>query len=157
MLITATPAAFVLMMRRESAPGFATPAKRCILPLVRDCRGLWIILLMSVGYSPLAIYAPLFLQRLHGVSLLGAGYMVTLASLATDSPLEESGFEPLVLGRQRGVCCRANDAPLWAAAAPNYFDFEAFGKTIGCHSSPDPGQPFFNLIICRARLSPSPG
>jgi predicted MFS family arabinose efflux permease len=40
------------------------------------------ILLMSVGYSPLAIYAPLFLQRLHGVSPLGAGYMVALASLA---------------------------------------------------------------------------
>jgi hypothetical protein len=36
-------------------------------------------------------------------------------------------------------------------------DFEAFDKTIGCHSSPDPVQPFFNLIICRARLSPSPG
>jgi hypothetical protein len=32
------------------------------------------ILLMSVGYSPLAIYAPLFLQRLHGVSPLSAGY-----------------------------------------------------------------------------------
>jgi MFS family permease len=30
----------------------------------------------------LAIYAPLFLQRLHGVSPLGAGYMVALASLA---------------------------------------------------------------------------
>ena len=40
------------------------------------------VLLMSVGYSPLAIYAPLFLQRLHGVSPLGAGYMVALASLA---------------------------------------------------------------------------
>ena len=40
------------------------------------------ILLMSVGYSPLAIYAPLFLQRLHGVSPLGAGYMIALASLA---------------------------------------------------------------------------
>src|SRR4029077_6669675 len=37
---------------------------------------------MSVGYSPLAIYAPLFLQHLHGVSPLGAGYMVALASLA---------------------------------------------------------------------------
>ena len=40
------------------------------------------VLLMSVGYSPLAIYAPLFLQRLHGVSPLGAGCMVALASLA---------------------------------------------------------------------------
>ena len=44
--------------------------------------GLWMVLLMSIGYSPLAIYAPLFLQRLHGVSPLGAGYMATLASLA---------------------------------------------------------------------------
>jgi hypothetical protein len=40
------------------------------------------VLLMSIGYGPLAIYAPLFLQRLHGVSPLGAGYMATLASLA---------------------------------------------------------------------------
>jgi hypothetical protein len=38
MLITATPAAFVLMME-QLAPSFATPAKRCILPLVRDWRG----------------------------------------------------------------------------------------------------------------------
>jgi predicted MFS family arabinose efflux permease len=40
------------------------------------------VLLMSVGYSPLAIYAPLFLQHLHGISPLDAGYMVALASLA---------------------------------------------------------------------------
>ena len=60
-------------------------------------------------------------------------------------------------GRQRGRFCRANDAPLWAAAAANYSDFEAFDKTISFHSSPDPGEPFCNLIICRARLSPGPG
>jgi hypothetical protein len=29
-------------------------------------------------------------------------------------------------------------------------------SAIGCHSSFDPGQPFFNLVICRARLSLSP-
>ena len=46
---------------------------------------------MSVGYSPLAIYGPLFLQRLHGVSPLGAGYMVALVSLAwTTAPLSVS-------------------------------------------------------------------
>jgi hypothetical protein len=44
--------------------------------------GLWMILLMSVGYRPLAIYAPLFLQRFHGVGPLAAGYMVASASLA---------------------------------------------------------------------------
>jgi len=82
MLITATVVAFVLMMRTD---------RRAAAPLLpsdvfslrsRTGAGLWMILLMSVGYSPLAIYAPLFLQRLHGVSPLGAGYMVALASLA---------------------------------------------------------------------------
>jgi MFS family permease len=43
---------------------------------------LWMVLLLSIAYSPLAIYAPLFLQRLHGVTPLVAGYMVAGASLA---------------------------------------------------------------------------
>ena len=82
MLITATVVAFVLMMRTD---------RRAAVPLLPSDAfslrsgtgaGLWMILLMSVGYSPLAIYAPLLLQHLHGVSPLGAGYMVALASLA---------------------------------------------------------------------------
>ena len=44
--------------------------------------GLWMVLLLSVGYSPLAIYMPLFLQRLHSLNPLAAGYMVAGASLA---------------------------------------------------------------------------
>jgi len=44
--------------------------------------GLWMVWLLSIAYSPLAIYAPLFLQRLHALSPLIAGYMVALASLA---------------------------------------------------------------------------
>src|ERR1700730_17376416 len=43
---------------------------------------LWMVLLWSGAYSPLAIYAPLFLQRLHGVTPLIAGYLVAGASLA---------------------------------------------------------------------------
>ena len=82
MLITATVVAFVLMMRtdrRAAAP--LLPSDAFSLRSGTGA-GLWMILLMSVGYSPLAIYAPLFLQRLHGVSPLSAGYMVALASLA---------------------------------------------------------------------------
>jgi len=82
MLITATVAGFVLMMRtdrRAAAP--LLPSDAFSLRSGTGA-GLWMILLMSAGYSPLAIYAPLFLQRLHGVSPLGAGYMVALASLA---------------------------------------------------------------------------
>jgi MFS family permease len=82
MLIAATVVAFVLMMRtdrRAAAP--LLPSDAFSLRSLTGA-GLWIILLMSVGYSPLAIYGPLFLQRLHGVSPLGAGYMVALASFA---------------------------------------------------------------------------
>lgn len=80
-LITVTIAAFVQMMRidRRAAPPLL-PSDAFSLGSPTGA-GLWMVLLMSVGYSPLAIYAPLFLQRLHGLSPLGAGYMVALASL----------------------------------------------------------------------------
>jgi MFS family permease len=44
--------------------------------------GLWMVLLLSIAYTPLAIYAPLFLQRLHGLRPMTAGYMVAGTSLA---------------------------------------------------------------------------
>jgi MFS family permease len=43
--------------------------------------GLWLILLLAVSYSPLQIYIPIFLQRLHGFDPLTAGYAVAGASL----------------------------------------------------------------------------
>jgi MFS family permease len=81
-LIAATVAAFVQTMRTDrhaAAPLLPSDAFSLRSP---TGSGLWMVLLMSVGYSPLAIYGPLFLQRLHGLSPLAAGYMVALASLA---------------------------------------------------------------------------
>src|SRR5262249_992297 len=81
-LVTATIVAFALLLqtdRRAAAPLLPSDAFSLQTP---TGAGLWMVLLMSVGYSPLAIYAPLFVQRLHGVDPLGAGYMVALASLA---------------------------------------------------------------------------
>src|SRR5437764_1386188 len=43
--------------------------------------GLWLILLVAVAYSPLQIYIPIFLQSLHGLDPLTAGYGVACASL----------------------------------------------------------------------------
>lgn len=43
--------------------------------------GLWLLLLLSVTYSPLQIYVPIFLQRLHGLDPLAAGYAVAGASV----------------------------------------------------------------------------
>ena len=63
--------------------------------------------------------------------------------------------------RRRRRCTNHVSARRWpgspqidstARIAPAHFR----DNTVGCHSSPDPGQPFFNLIICRARLSLSP-
>ena len=82
MLITATVVAFVLMMRTDQRAAAPLLPSDAFSLRSRTGAGLWMVLLMSIGYSPLAIYAPLFLQRLHGVSPLSAGYMVALASLA---------------------------------------------------------------------------
>lgn len=43
--------------------------------------GLWLVVLLSVTYSPLQIYVPLFLQHLHGLDPLAAGFVVASASL----------------------------------------------------------------------------
>src|SRR5260221_706207 len=42
--------------------------------------GLWLVLLLSVTYSPLQIYVAIFLQRLHGLDPLAAGYALARAS-----------------------------------------------------------------------------
>jgi MFS family permease len=43
--------------------------------------GLWLALLLCITYSPLQIYVPLFLQHLHGLDPLEAGFLVASASL----------------------------------------------------------------------------
>jgi MFS family permease len=80
--IVAAIGAFVLMLqidRGASAPLLPTDAFSLRSP---TGAGLWMVLLLSVAYSPLAIYAPLFLQRLHSLNPLAAGFMVAGASLA---------------------------------------------------------------------------
>ena len=82
MLVTAAVAAFVVMMRTDRRAAAPLLPSDAFSLRSRTGAGLWMILLMSVGYTPLAVYGPLFLQRLHEVSPLGAGYMVALASAA---------------------------------------------------------------------------
>jgi MFS family permease len=55
--------------------------------------GLWLVLLVSVAYSPIQIFLPIFLQVLHGLDPLGAGYMVAGASFGwTAVSLVVAGF-----------------------------------------------------------------
>ena len=42
--------------------------------------GLWLALLVAIAYSPLQIFVPIFLQGLHALDPLAAGYMVAGAS-----------------------------------------------------------------------------
>jgi MFS family permease len=58
--------------------------------------GLWSALLLAIAYSPLQIFVPLFLQRLHGFEPLAAGYAVAAASLGwTVAALAVAGLSNL--------------------------------------------------------------
>ena len=60
----------------------------------RTGMGLWLVLLLPVTYSPLQIYVPIFLQRLHGFDPLSAGYAVAGASLGwTAATLATAGAQ----------------------------------------------------------------
>lgn len=55
--------------------------------------GMWSALLLAIAYSPLQIFVPLFLQRLHGFEPLAAGYAVAASSLGwTIAALAVAGF-----------------------------------------------------------------
>jgi MFS family permease len=88
---------------------------------------LWLILLLAVTYSPLQIYVPIFLQRLHGFDPLSAGYAVAAASLGwTVASLGTAGAQepwpgrlimagPLVMGiGLAGVACLTTLPPGYA-------------------------------------------
>jgi MFS family permease len=80
--IVAAIGTFVLMLRIDRGAAVALlPSDAFSLRSVTGA-GLWMVWLLSVAYSPLAIYVPLFLQRLHALNPLSAGYMVAGASLA---------------------------------------------------------------------------
>ena len=80
-LFAAAVAALVAMLaldRRATSPLFPSDAFS-----LRSVTGvaLWFALLVSLAYSPLSIFVPIFLQSLHGFDPLVAGYIVAGASL----------------------------------------------------------------------------
>lgn len=92
-LVALAMAALLLMLRAD---------RRAEAPLLpRDAfslrtatgLGLWLALLVSFAFSPLSVFGPMFLQRLHGFDPLLAGYTVALASLAwTLAAVAVAGF-----------------------------------------------------------------
>jgi MFS family permease len=81
-LIAAAIGAFMLMLRIDRRAGSALLPSDAFSLASPTGAGLWMAFLLSIAYSPLAIYVPLFLQRLHALGPLPAGYMVAEASAA---------------------------------------------------------------------------
>ena len=92
-LIATTVVAFVLMMRTDRRAASPLLPSDAFSLRSRTGAGLWMILLMSVGYSPLAIYAPLFFaaltrgeparRRVHGrLGIVGVDHSRALSGIA---------------------------------------------------------------------------
>jgi MFS family permease len=95
-------AAMLLLDRRSRAPLF--PSDAFSLHTVTGA-AMCFALLVSIAYSPLSIFVPMFLQVLHGFDPLLAGYMVagaslgwTAASLAVAGWSKEAADRLLVVG-----------------------------------------------------------
>ena len=89
--------AMVLVDRRATSPLLPSDAFSIGTP---TGVGLWLVLLLSITYSPLQIYLPIFLQRLHGLDPLAAGYAVAGASLGwTAAAVVVAGAQDRVRGR----------------------------------------------------------
>jgi MFS family permease len=79
-LFAATVAALMLTVmvdRRATRPLLPTDAFSLSSP---TGLGLWLAFWVAIAYSPLQIFVPIFLQDLHGLDPLSAGYMVAGAS-----------------------------------------------------------------------------
>jgi MFS family permease len=80
-LIAATLAALAGMLHlNRNAAARLLPGDAFSLRSVTGV-GMWSALLLAIAYSPLQIFVPLFLQTLHGLDPLAAGYAVAAASL----------------------------------------------------------------------------
>jgi MFS family permease len=89
--LTLTALAAMLRLNRNAAERLL-PSDAFSLRSVTGV-GLWSSLLLAIAYSPLQIFVPLFLQRLHGFEPLAAGYAVAGSSLGwTAGALAVAGF-----------------------------------------------------------------
>lgn len=110
LLIATGIGAFVLMKRLDqNSPNPLLPTDGFTLTSIVGL-GLWVVLLISMANDPFALFGPLFLQTLHGLSPLAAGYLVAIEAMswtvtaiivASLSPRFQPGLMiagPLVMG-----------------------------------------------------------
>jgi MFS family permease len=81
-LIAAAIVSLVVMLHLDRrAPSAMLPSDAFSLASVVGA-GLWAVLLLSIANDPFPIFGPLFLQLLHGLNPLMAGYLVAIEALA---------------------------------------------------------------------------
>ena len=104
----------ILLDRRSGAPLF--PSDSFSLGSITGV-AMWFALLVSIAYSPLSIFVPIFLRTLHGFDPLAAGYTVAGASMGwTVASLVVSGWSPRAAARLLSVGPLAMSAGLAGVA-----------------------------------------
>lgn len=81
MMIAGAVALLGFALRLDRRAGTRLLPSDAFSPRTATGIGLWMVLWLSIAYSPMSIYGPLFLQHLHGLSPLAAGYTVAASSL----------------------------------------------------------------------------
>ena len=81
-LIVLAIAALVVMLRLDRVAVARLLPRDAFSVSSATGAGLWIVLLLSIAFTPLNIFVPIFLKTLHGFDPLAAGYTVAGASMA---------------------------------------------------------------------------
>jgi MFS family permease len=80
-LIVFAIGALVVMLRRDRVAATPLLPSDAFSLYTPTGMGLWVALLLCITFIPLQIYVPIFLQHLHGLDPLAAGFMVASGSL----------------------------------------------------------------------------
>jgi MFS family permease len=80
-LIAVAVASLAVMLRLDRVASYPLLPRDAFSLRTPTGVGLWLALLLCITYSPLQIYVPIFLQQLHGLDPLTAGFVVASASL----------------------------------------------------------------------------
>jgi MFS family permease len=91
-LIALAVLSLTLMLRLNRRAPIPLLPRDAFFPHTPTGAGLWLVLLLCITFSPLQLYVPIFLQRLHGLDPLAAGYAVAGASMGwTAASLASAG------------------------------------------------------------------
>lgn len=100
MLMAAAVVAVVAMLRLDRRATRRMLPSDAFSPRTVTGVGLWLALLLLTAFTPLQVYAPVFLQGLHGLDPLAAGYVIAGASLTwTLAAIAVAGFVDAWPGR----------------------------------------------------------